>query len=354
MNNIDRQYLDLLEDVIHNGVKKETRNGNVFSVLSRTIRHDMREGFPLLTTKKMWFKGIRTELEWFLNGRSDLRSLLKKGNKIWVGDAYKNFEQRVIERWENAEINELHEERLIIEKKVDENRLDYEIINQDIFIERILHDDEFSEEYGDLGPIYGKQWRDFDGVDQIEKLIDTLINNPDSRRMRVSTWNVGELDDMVLPPCHYGFTVSTRKLSIEERANLFFKLNEVNTDQFVEDDHNHEKFDQLNIPRRGISLIWNQRSVDTPLGLPFNIASYALLLLMLADEVRMVPLELIGHLEDVHVYENQLSGVIEQLQRKSHPLPTVHVRTGIWSRGDGDIMLENYQSEDKIHFPLSN
>lgn len=346
MNNIDRQYLDLLEDIVHNGHEKQTRNGSVYSVLSRTIRHDMREGFPLLTTKKMYFKGIRTELEWFLNGRTDLRSLLEKGNKIWVGDAYKRY-NRV---WEV-------EKRECSTKRSEERLWDLHMLKdmtEEEFIEEIKTNDEFSEKWGDLGPIYGKQWRDFDGVDQIEKLIDTLINDPDSRRMRVSAWNVGELDDMILPPCHYGFTISTRKLSIKERANLFFKLNEVNTDEFVEDDHNHEKFDQLNIPRRGISLIWNQRSVDTPLGLPFNIASYALLLLMLADEVRMVPLELIGHLEDVHVYKNQLNGVMEQLQRKSHKLPTVHVRDGIWSRGDGDIILDDYKSEDKINFPLSN
>lgn len=334
MNKVDAQYLALLEDILENGYWRNARNGRTLTVLGRTFRHNMREGFPLLTTKKMFFKGIRTELEWFLNGSTNIQPLVKQGNYIWVGDAYKNYLNKVME---------------------DDGVYSPEMptpFSEKEFIEKIKNDDEFAEIWGELGPIYGKQWRkwehiditfkskeDEDGVtivngkrtyvDQIQKAIDTLNHNPDSRKIRVSAWNIGELDDMLLEPCHYGFTLSTRELTEDEKKEYG--------------------------KERGLSLIWNQRSVDTPLGLPFNIASYALLLLMIADEVQMLPLELIGHLEDVHIYENQMEGVTEQLKRSGYSqLPTVHVRDGIYSRGDGDIILENYRSDDKINFPLSN
>lgn len=350
MNNIDKQYLDLLNDILDNGVRKEGRNGGTISVLGRTIRHDMREGFPLLTTKKMWFKGIATELLWFLSGKTNLQSLVKQGNNIWVGDAYKRYNKVwEIERDESTtRLGKLRLWDLHMLKSMSEEE----------FIEEIKTNDEFAEKWGDLGPIYGKQWRDFNGVDQIQNLLDTLKSNPDSRRMRVSAWNPAELEDMVVPPCHYGFTVSTRELTIEERKELYEKKHGESIEDFdaeweVNSTTYEDDLDFNRIPRRGISLIWSQRSVDTPLGLPFNIASYALLLLMLGDEMNMAPLELIGHLEDVHIYENQLEGVEEQLTRKSHELPKVILEDGMYS-GYSDIHLENYVSEDKIKFPLSN
>lgn len=222
---------------------------------------------------------------------------------------------------------------------------DGSVFSKKQFLEQLKVDEEFNDVFGSVG------------IDQIQNLIDTLKNNPDSRRMRVSAWNPAELEDMVVPPCHYGFTVSTRELTIEERKELYEKKHGESIEDFDAEWETNTTYEQdldfNRIPKRGISLIWSQRSVDTPLGLPFNIASYALLLLMLSDEMNMVPLELIGHLEDVHIYENQLEGVEEQLTRKSHELPTVTLEDGMYSVYS-DIHLENYVSEDKIKFPLSN
>jgi thymidylate synthase len=171
----------------------------------------------------------------------------------------------------------------------------------------------------------------------------------------VSAWNVGELDQMVLPPCHYGFQVYTRELSLEERRVL------VTQDMFNEiynggtpETLSHSEIDQWNIPTRAISLMWNQRSVDTFLGLPFNIASYGLLLTMLADEVNMIPDELIGNLGDVHLYSNHVEQAKEQINREGFELPTVHVRDGMFCSSYNDVILENYQSHPTIKASLSN
>jgi thymidylate synthase len=177
----------------------------------------------------------------------------------------------------------------------------------------------------------------------------------------VNAWNVGELDQMVLPPCHYGFQVYTRELNFEERCKIQIDrldgMYSPEKDIFIKSSIDEVKLmtmDKNNIPTRAISLMWNQRSCDFPLGIPMNISSYALLLMMIADEVNMVPDELIGNLGDCHIYLNQIDGVKEQITREPYPLPTVHVRDGIFCSSVGDVILENYQSHPKIHFPLSN
>ncbi len=330
MNNIEHDYLKLLHDILNNGLEKQDRTGTgTISVFGRQIRHNMSTGFPLLTTKKMPFKVIVTELLWFLRGDTNIKFLVDNNCHIWDGDAFKNF-------MENSEG-------------------DPDLIwNQEQFIEMIKTDDEFAKQWGELGPIYGRQWRDWGsryetnrilgtrtkrkpGIDQIQKLIQDIKTNPDSRRLMVNAWNVGELDQMVLPPCHYGFQVYTRELTEYERFHL--ALDDVNN---------------TNIPTRAISLMWNQRSVDTPLGLPFNIASYALLLMMIADEVNMVPEELIGNLGDCHIYLDQVDGVKEQLTRQPMSLSKVTVQDGIYCSSPSDILLENYESHPSIKFPLSN
>jgi thymidylate synthase len=200
------------------------------------------------------------------------------------------------------------------------------IWNQEQFINKIKTDDEFAAEWGNLGKIYGFQWRKwgerkhdsisneyFIGVDQIANLINDLKTNPDSRRLMVNAWNVGELDQMVLPPCHYGFQVYTRELSYSERRK--YRANTIGTNYNQTEDDFYD-LDKYNIPTRAISLMWNQRSVDTFLGLPFNIASYGLLLEILAKEVNMVPDELIGNLGDVHLYSNHIEQAKEQIGRK--------------------------------------
>ena len=340
MNNIEHDYLKLLHDILNNGVKKQDRTGTgTISVFGRQIRHDMRLGFPLLTTKKMPFKTIVTELLWFLRGDTNIKFLVDNNCHIWDGDAYKNYCN-----WYNQQEGFIQPPKHNIE----------------FFIERIKTDDEFAREWGELGPVYGKQWRSWGTnkydvigihrVDQITNLINDLKTNPDSRRLMVNAWNVGELDQMVLPPCHYGFQVYTRELTWEEQVQWVLK----NTDVELENVYIVEEIAKPSTPTRAISLMWNQRSVDTPLGLPFNIASYALLLMMIADEVNMVPEELVGNLGDCHIYLDQQDGVREQLNRQPMKLPKVTIQDGIYCSSPSDVLLENYESHPAIKFPLSN
>jgi thymidylate synthase len=295
----------------------------------------MKDGFPLLTTKKMPFKTIVTELLWFLQGNTNIKYLVDNNCHIWDGDAFKNY--------------------------VNTYKGNFPM-GMEEFIETIKTNDEFAERWGDLGPIYGKQWRNWENynglhldesIDQIHRLIADLTNNPDSRRMMVNAWNVGELDQMVLPPCHYGFQVYTRELSEYEKQEQYFtKYPERESDtKFISDEDFKEI---LKGPQRAISLMWNQRSVDTFLGLPFNIASYGLLLMMLADEVNMVPDQLIGNLGDVHLYSNHIEQAKEQIQREGFDLPTVHVRDGIYCSSIEDVLLFDYESHPTIKAPLSN
>jgi len=227
MNNLDKQYTDLLQDILDNGVTKQTRNGGTLSVFGRQIRHKMSEGFPLLTTKRMPFKTIVTELLWFLRGDTNIKYLVDNGCNIWNGDAYKNY-------CKNADEGTFSRKWLKLEESFDGffTNEEYSLYTQEEFINKIKTDDEFAKTWGELGPVYGRQWRGWnnlkweatdkvdpshpdrpmlkwklEGIDQIANLINDLKTNPDSRRLMVNAWNVGELDQMVLPPCHYGFQV---------------------------------------------------------------------------------------------------------------------------------------------------
>jgi len=364
MINIERQYQQLLGDILENGVEKKDRTGTgTLSVFGRQIRHKMSEGFPLLTTKKMAWKTMVTELLWFLRGDTNIKFLLDYDCHIWDGDAYKNYTNKF---------------------------LGYEDVpSKEEFIKEIKTNNEFAKKWGELGPIYGKQWRSWgdgdeyvDGIvymkyppiDQITNLINELNTNPDSRRLMVSAWNVGELDQMVLPPCHYGFQVYTRELSSQERMDVYNKSN-WNKDIFPSDVSGWNRLlDTYNIPTRAISLMWNQRSVDTFLGLPFNIASYGLLLEIIAKEVNMVPDELIGNLGDTHLYSNHIEQAKEQMHRRPYDLPKIQITERNWYQHEkvkehlGEktfsekIMsyrpecfeLIGYESHPKIKAPLSN
>jgi len=314
-NQLDKKYQQLLSDIIAFGVEKKDRTGTgTISEFGHQIRHKMSEGFPLLTTKKMAWKQIVSELLWFLTGQTNIAFLHKHNNHIWDGDYEKS------------------------------GRTD-----------------------GDLGPIYGKQWRKWDGkngrIDQIDDLVRELKTNPDSRRLMVSAWNVGELDQMVLPPCHYGFQVYTRELDWKERVEI--ARNILDKDIFSEYG-NLSPFttpiitywlNQYNIPKRTISLMWNQRSVDTFLGLPFNIASYGLLLHIIANEVNMIPDELIGNLGDTHLYLNHIEQAKEQISRESFDLPTLKTNAkmdGICCNVPDDFVLEGYQYHPTIKATLIN
>lgn len=335
--NIEHQYLKLLDDILHNGVEKKDRTGTgTISVFGRQIRHKMSEGYPLLTTKKMAFKTMVVELLWFLRGDTNIKYLVDNGCNIWNGDAYKNFLKHSVPH----DHQETKEE----------------------FINKIKTDDEFAENWGELGPIYGAQWRKWDGIDQIQEVIDTLKTNPDSRRMLVSAWNVNYLDEMVLPPCHYGFQVYTRELSAEERhPELYHKLAAKNYETVDIDKEIHLICNENKVPSRAISLMWNQRSVDTFLGLPFNIASYALLLEIIAKEVNMVPDELVGNLGDVHLYSNHIEQAKEQMYREPMKLPKICLdyREGEYNKDltdltPDDFILFDYQSHPTIKAELSN
>lgn len=309
MNTLDRQYKRLLETVLEYGVNKDDRTGiGTRSIFGYTIRHNMNNGFPLLTTKRMAVKTMMTELKWFLKGDTNIKYLVDNGCNIWNGDAYKNYKNAI------AEVG-----------------LYDNLLTQEEFINKIKTDDEFAKRWGELGPIYGKQWRAWttdseyiDGetyfkyqpIDQIKNLIQQIKTNPDSRRLMVNAWNVADLDQMVLPPCHYGF--------------------------------------QCYIGKGKLSLTWNQRSCDIPLGIPFNIASYGTLLLLLCEETGYEPGELIGSLGDCHIYLNQIEGVKEQISRDGFKLPTIELSNVDILNGEFDYELVNYQSATPIKFPLSN
>jgi thymidylate synthase len=335
----------------------------------------MSEGFPLLTTKKMHWNSIVTELLWFLRGETNIKFLLDYDCHIWDGDAYKRYMNvyDIESRESTYALEELH---MLSD------------LTKEQFTNRIKSDDQFAKKWGELGPIYGNQWRKwgerkhdsisneyFIGIDQIQNLINDLKTNPDSRRLMVNAWNVGELDQMVLPPCHYGFQVYTRELSIEERLDLGYKTYKELFEPFDFYKVDHEEIDELYpVPRRAISLMWNQRSVDTFLGLPFNIASYGLLLEIIAKEVNMVPDELIGNLGDVHLYSNHIEQAKEQIERTPYELPSVKITERNWymhekvkehlgkktfnekilSYRPDCFELINYQSHPKIKAPLSN
>ena len=231
---------------------------------------------------------MMTELKWFLKGDTNIKYLVDNNCHIWNGDAYKAY------------------------LRIPTNQLD-----ERTFVHRMKTQDWFAKEWGELGPIYGKQWRDWNGKDQIKELIKNIKENPNSRRLMVSAWNVGELDDVVLPPCHYGFQCYVRD-------------------------------------GKYLSLMWNQRSVDTFLGLPFNIASYATLLCLIAKEVDMIPDQLIGNLGDVHLYSNHVKQATEQLSREMYDLPNVSFSNVDLLRGEFDYEVHDYEYHPTIKAPLSN
>ena len=347
MNTLDKKYQNLLQDILDNGVEKSDRTGTgTLSVFGRQITHNMKQGFPALTTKKLAWKQVVSELLWFLTGQTNIQYLLKHNNHIWDGDAYKGYESQCVKH----SVEPMSKEQFISAIKLGNNKEPH-------FIPDLT-----GYKLGDLGPTYGKQWRQWKSengkIDQIDDLIRTLKTNPDSRRLMVSAWNVGQLDEMVLPPCHYGFQVWTRELTYSERYKIWFNNNYETGMEYYEG--NIPNFDDTYYeptPTRAISLMWNQRSVDTFLGLPFNIASYGLLLKIIANEVNMVPDELIGNLGDVHLYSNHIEQAKEQIGRTSFDLPKLKTDAkmdGICCNGPDDFILEGYQSHPTIKAPLSN
>jgi len=268
---------------------------------------------------------MMTELKWFLKGDTNIKYLVDNGCNIWNGDAYKKYVTKV---------------------NMQPGVPMGDILSQKEFIEQIKTDDEFARKWGELGPIYGNQWRSWNsqtqynnitketklirrGIDQIQNLIEQLKENPDSRRLMVSAWNVTQLDEMTLPPCHYGFQLYTRDSTREEKIT------------------NPGKY-------KVVSLMWNQRSVDTFLGLPFNIASYGTLLQLIADECNMIAGELIGNLGDVHLYKNHIQQAKEQIGREPFELPTAEFSNVDILNGEFDYTINDYEYHPTIKAPLSN
>lgn len=355
MNNADKQYQALLGKIIQSGRQKGDRTGTgTVSIPFATLDFDMNEGFPLLTTKKIFTKAIIHELLWFLKGDTNIKYLEDNGVTIWSSDAYREYVKRI--------------------KAVSET----DILTKENFSTAIRNNPEFAKQFGELGPVYGGQWRHWrypyfenytgadnktklrmttKGIDQIQQVMDKLINNPDDRRIMVSAWNVAEIDTMALPPCHYGFQLYTEELTNDERQTIwsknhpavdmsFHNMSETEIVEFLNGD---------NVPKRRISLIWDQRSCDTFLGIPFNIASYGILLHMFAQQANMVPDRLIGSLKNVHVYNNHIDQCLEQMSREPRNLPKLVLNKAkdIFSYTYEDIKFENYNPHDKIEGAIS-
>jgi thymidylate synthase len=350
-NSVDKQYIDFLKYILENGELKEDRTGTgTISIFDYSMTFDMSEGFPLLTSKKVFTKAVIHELIWFLRGDTNIKYLVDNGVNIWNGDAFKNYMKNSSEfkgDWPDTMID---------------------------FIDRVKSDDEFAKKWGDLGPVYGKQWRNWKGykkvvngwehnspsswkdvpqVDQIADLIRDLKNNPDSRRLMVSAWNPGELDKMVLPPCHYGFQCYTNKMTHDERRKWW--CSSINKSLIYSQDMTADMLDDREVPRRKLSLKWNQRSVDSFLGLPFNIASYGILLHLLAREVNMVPNQLKFSGGDCHIYTNHVDQVKQQLTRETFGLCKIELNNiSIDNLYFDNIKIINYESSGVIKAPLSN
>lgn len=299
----EQQYLDLLNDILKNGKYKNDRTKTgTKSLFGRQLRYDLSDGFPLLTTKKMFLKGIIYELLWFIRGESNIKYLVDNGVHIWDEWPYKNY-------------------KLKIKNKKSK------ILTQEEFIERIKSDRKFAENWADLGPVYGVQWRHWKKngrgeVDQIKQVIEDIKKTPYSRRLIVTAWNPGELDDIVkregLPPCHtlFQFYVNDGKLSVQ----LY------------------------------------QRSADSFLGVPFNIASYALLLMMVAQVTGLKPGEFVHTFGDVHIYSNHLRQVKEQLRRKPRKLPNMKINPDVKDISKfrfEDFTLEEYNPHPPIKAPVA-
>lgn len=281
-----KQYLDMCRDILENGSKKDDRtNTGTISIFGYQSRYNLEEGFPLLTTKKVFMKGIIHELLWFIKGDTNIKYLVDNNVRIWNEWPYEIFKKSA----------------------------DYNGESLEEFVKRIKEDDAFAKKHGDLGPVYGKQWRNFGGVDQIEKLINDIKTNPTSRRLIISAWNPSEVSNMALPPCH---------------AFMQFYVNDGK-----------------------LSLQLYQRSADVFLGVPFNIASYSLFLMMVAQVTGLKPYEFVHTTGDTHIYLNHLDQINLQLSRETKKLPKMEINPEVKSIFDfkyEDFKLKDYDPHPAI------
>ena len=297
------QYLNLLTEIKSKGTKKEDRTGTgTISIFGHQMRFDLNDGFPLVTTKKVNFNAILHELLWFIKGETNIEYLVKNNVNIWNEWPFQSW----LEKTNQIEGLAMHSKEW--KEKLQE------------FVDLIKKDNSFAKEYGDLGPVYGKQWRDFEGVDQLSQVIEDLKNSPNSRRHIVSAWNPKEIPIMIksgLPPCHtlFQFYVANGKLSCQ----LY------------------------------------QRSADVFLGVPYNIASYALLTYMIASVTDLEVGEFVHSLGDTHIYLNHLDQVDEQLSREPHKLPKIEInkKDVLFDYTFEDFKLVDYNSHPFISAPIA-
>jgi len=299
-----KQYLDLLKLIKETGIKKEDRTGTgTISIFGHQMRFNLQDGFPLMTTKKVNLDSIIHELLWFIRGDTNIRYLVKNGVNIWNDWPFQSW----LNETGQAEKYTMHSKEWKEMMKT--------------FVEMVVTDKEFADKYGDLGPVYGKQWRDFEGVDQLEQVIEDIKSNPDSRRLIVSAWNPKDIPIMIksgLPPCHtlFQFYVSNGRLSCQ----LY------------------------------------QRSADVFLGVPYNIASYALLTLMIAEVSGLKPGEFVHSFGDTHIYLNHIEQVNEQLSRNPHPLPKLKIKnhkSSLFEFDIDDFELTGYDPDPFISAPIA-
>lgn len=391
-NNLDKQYLQFADDILKNGKISGDRTGTgTKKVFGRMLHHNMSEGFPLLTSKEVHFKSVLTELLWFVSGVTNIKPLVDQKNYIWVGDCYKRYCQyidnstrpedqtyMVLNRDslgmnigpiamtdKGPQVTESYrkmtrEEFIDMIKSAPQNYNDYS--EKDIYSSPEAWKSDFVLTFGELGPVYGSMWTNWDGINQIENAIETLKKNPNSRRILISAWNPTYVDKVVLPPCHYAFQFVTEELSFEERMQSYisqgFNIDRLrNNAGFLENSTLELYFDKENIPKHKLNLMFNMRSIDLALGLPFNIASYGLLLMMFAQQVNMIPNTLVASLGDLHIYLNQQEGMTKQTyESETFTLPKVSINKAksIFDYKVDDFKLENYQNAGKISMPLSN
>ena len=307
----DKEYLDLCKYILDNGIEKEDRTGvGTKSIFGYQMKFDLNNGFPLLTTKKVNFNLVWSELLWFIKGDTNIRFLLQNNNNIWNEWAFKKWVES--DEYNGPDMTDFGHRTLVDE----DFAKDYKE-QMKFFKEKILTDDEFSKKYGDLGNVYGKQWRNFNGVDQLKNVIEQIKENPSSRRLIVSSWNPAEVDTMALPPCHslFQFYVSDGKLSCQ----LY------------------------------------QRSGDVFLGVPFNIASYSLLTILIAKECNLGVGEFVHTLGDAHIYNNHFDQVNEQISRIPYDLPSLKINEfqSIFDLKISDVELVNYESHPFIKAPIA-
>jgi len=335
------QYLEILQEVLDKGTWKRPARDNMPRTISRfgiTKRFDLSKGFPLVTTKKMFFNGALHELLWFLRGDTNIHYLVKNGVNIWNEDGYK---------WYKKRLKNVGAEDMTLE-----------------FPDWVKAVKGIEQPCGDLGKIYSHQWRSFGskdgrgwvgGVDQITRVVEGIKANPESRYNVVSAWNPAELNEGALPPCHMLFMFNCREIFTEQRYDMAMKSEELRN-ELKSTGLTSEWLTKKGIPTHYLDCDMTQRSCDTPLGVPFNIASYALLTMIIAKLTNTVPGEFIWSGKDVHIYENQIDAVYNQLERTPLPLPTMEI-TSDWDSIEDikfeDFKLRDYKSHDSIKYPLS-